>query len=50
MMTSEKEEEMTTKRGNREIERRSRKSVDEDGLVAYTADYWKAKHHAPKNN
>ncbi|CAA7039304.1 unnamed protein product [Microthlaspi erraticum] len=23
---------------------------DEDDLVAYTADYWKPRHHPPKNN
>lgn len=52
MMTSgeEEEAETTMKRGNRETERNSSKSVEEDGLVAYTADYWRAKHHPPKNN
>lgn len=45
-----KEEETTMKRGNRETERKASKSVEEDGLVAYTADYWRAKHHPPKNN
>ncbi|XP_010528007.1 PREDICTED: root meristem growth factor 3 [Tarenaya hassleriana] len=29
---------------------KARESVDEDGLVAYTADYWRARHHPPKNN
>ncbi|XP_020879821.1 root meristem growth factor 3 isoform X2 [Arabidopsis lyrata subsp. lyrata] len=46
----EEEEETTMKRGNRETERKASKSVEEDGLVAYTADYWRAKHHPPKNN
>lgn len=23
---------------------------EEDDLVAYTADYWKPRHHPPKNN
>ncbi|KAL1203691.1 Protein GOLVEN 7 [Cardamine amara subsp. amara] len=51
LMTSGDEvEETTMKRGNRETERKSSKSVEEDGLVAYTADYWRAKHHPPKNN
>ncbi|XP_023639126.1 root meristem growth factor 3 isoform X3 [Capsella rubella] len=49
MMTSG-EEETTLKRGNGKTERNSSKSVEEDGLVAYTADYWRAKHHPPKNN
>lgn len=44
------EEEKTMKRGKKETEKKSSKSVDEDGLVAYTADYWRAKHHPPKNN
>ncbi|XP_010502417.1 PREDICTED: root meristem growth factor 3-like isoform X1 [Camelina sativa] len=51
MMTNgEEEEETTLKRGAGETERNSSKSVEEDGLVAYTADYWRAKHHPPKNN
>jgi len=51
MASGEKEEaETKMKRGNRETERNSSKSVEEDGLVAYTADYWRAKHHPPKNN
>ncbi|CAN8266567.1 unnamed protein product [Cochlearia groenlandica] len=52
MMTSGEVKEETTimKRGKRETERKSNKSVEEDGLVAYTADYWRAKHHPPKNN
>lgn len=52
MMTSGEgqEEETTMKKGNRETVRNSSKSVEEDGLVAYTADYWRAKHHPPKNN
>ncbi|CAH2045542.1 unnamed protein product [Thlaspi arvense] len=40
----------TMKKGNRETEKKSSKSVDEDELVAYTADYWRATHHPPKNN
>ncbi|KAG7635803.1 Root meristem growth factor 3 [Arabidopsis thaliana] len=51
MASGEKEEaETKMKRGNRETERNSSKSVEENGLVAYTADYWRAKHHPPKNN
>ncbi|ESQ32946.1 hypothetical protein EUTSA_v10005171mg [Eutrema salsugineum] len=50
MMTSGEGEETTMKSGKRETERKSSKGVDEDGLVAYTADYWRAKHHPPKNN
>ncbi|KAL0692689.1 hypothetical protein Bca4012_059869 [Brassica carinata] len=48
MMTSgEADKETTMKR-----KRKSGKSVDEDGLVAFTADYWRAKpkHHPPRNN
>ncbi|KAF8097172.1 hypothetical protein N665_0293s0022 [Sinapis alba] len=48
MMTSgEADKETTMKR-----EGKSGKSVDEDGLVAFTADYWRAKpkHHPPRNN
>ncbi|CAN7044505.1 hypothetical protein IGI04_007989 [Brassica rapa subsp. trilocularis] len=48
MMTNgEADKEITVKR-----KRKSGKSVDEDGLVAFTADYWRAKpkHHPPRNN
>ncbi|CAN6857130.1 protein GOLVEN 7-like [Brassica napus] len=48
MMTNGEAEKETTM--NRK--RKSGKSVDEDGLVAFTADYWRAKpkHHPPRNN
>ncbi|KAF8084199.1 hypothetical protein N665_0729s0012 [Sinapis alba] len=47
MASGEADKETTMKR-----EGNSGKSVDEDGLVAFTADYWRAKpkHHPPRNN
>ncbi|WZY78727.1 hypothetical protein YC2023_025111 [Brassica napus] len=49
MMTNgEADKETTTMKRKR----KSGKSVDDDGLVAFTADYWRAKpkHHPPRNN
>ncbi|CAH8381082.1 unnamed protein product [Eruca vesicaria subsp. sativa] len=54
MMTSsgEADKETTMKKGKRETERKPSKSVEEDGLIPFTADYWRAKpkHHPPRNN
>ncbi|KAL1202364.1 Protein GOLVEN 5 [Cardamine amara subsp. amara] len=40
----------TTKMTMKKTTKKETSVEEEDDLVAYTADYWKPRHHPPKNN
>lgn len=40
----------TTKMKMKKTTKKETSVEEEDDLVAYTADYWKPRHHPPKNN
>ncbi|ANM60240.1 root meristem growth factor-like protein [Arabidopsis thaliana] len=40
----------TTKMMMKKTTKKETNVEEEDDLVAYTADYWKPRHHPPKNN
>ncbi|XP_010458815.1 PREDICTED: root meristem growth factor 2-like isoform X2 [Camelina sativa] len=40
----------TTKMMMKKPTKKEKTVEEEDDLVAYTADYWKPRHHPPKNN